>query len=193
MTHEEISLRTKKALCTSLKKQMMHKTFSKITVSELIRDCNMNRKTFYYHFQDIYDLLKWMLEQEAFDVVKKLDLMRNEHEIFNFILDYVDQNAFILNCIYDSIGRDELKRFFFQDFFGVVENAIRNIEKSMQLVLPDDFRQFMCTLYSEGIAGLLIEMFQNPDHFSREQLIDYMSTMLHHSIPSVINAKGQPM
>ena len=57
MTHEEISLRTKKVLCASLKNQMMHKTFSKITVTELIRDCNINRKTFYYHFQDIYDLL----------------------------------------------------------------------------------------------------------------------------------------
>ena len=193
MTHEEISLRTKKALCTSLKKQMMHKAFSKITVSELILDCNMNRKTFYYHFQDIYDLLKWMLEQETFDVVRKFDLMKNEQEIFHFTFDYVEQNAFILNCIYDSIGRDELKRFFYQDFIGVVESSVRNAESTMNLILPDEFRRFMCTFYTEGIAGLLIEMFQNPERFSREQLIDDMSTMLHHSIPSLITAKGQPI
>lgn len=193
MTHEEISLRTKKALCASLKKQMMHKTFSKITVSELIRDCNVNRKTFYYHFQDIYDLLKWMLEQEAFDVVRQFDLMRNEQEVFNFIFDYVEQNSFILNCMYDSIGRDELKRFFFKDFIGVVENVIRSTEKSMQLVIPDEFRRFLCTLYTEGIAGLLIEMFHSPDLFGKEQLIDYMTAMTHNSIPAMIQEKGQPI
>lgn len=50
---------------------MRRKPFSKITVSELIKTCNVNRKTFYYHFEDIYDLLKWMLEQEAVAVVRR--------------------------------------------------------------------------------------------------------------------------
>ena len=190
MTHEEISLRTKKVLCASLKNQMMHKTFSKITVTELIRDCNINRKTFYYHFQDIYDLLKWMLEQEAFDVVRQFDLMKNEQEVFTFIFDYVEQ---ILNCMYDSIGRDELKCFFFKDFVGVVENVIRSTEKSMKLVIPDEFRNFLCMLYTEGIAGLLIEMFHSPDLFSKDQLIDYMTTLTHNSIPAMIQAKGLPI
>ena len=50
MKNEEISLQTKKALSQSLKKAMEKKPFSKITVSELIKDCNINRNTFYYHF-----------------------------------------------------------------------------------------------------------------------------------------------
>ena len=110
MTHQETSLQTKKMLCTSLKKIMKHKAFSKITVSELIKDCNVNRKTFYYHFEDIYGLLKWMLEQEAFEVVKQFDLLVNYRDAFDFAINYVEQNSFFLNCIYDSVGRDELKR-----------------------------------------------------------------------------------
>ena len=58
-------------LCDGLKELMRRKPFSKITVSELIKTCNVNRKTFYYHFEDIYDLLKWMLEQEAVAVVRR--------------------------------------------------------------------------------------------------------------------------
>lgn len=110
MTHQETSLQTKKMLCTSLKKIMKHKAFSKITVSELIKDCNVNRKTFYYHFEDIYGLLKWILEQEAFEVVKQFDLLVNYRDAFDFAINYVEQNSFFLNCIYDSVGRDELKR-----------------------------------------------------------------------------------
>ena len=86
MTHEETSLRTKKAICDALKELMRHKTFSKITISELIRECNINRKTFYYHFEDIYGLLKWMLEQEAIEVVKKFDLLIDYQDAFLFVI-----------------------------------------------------------------------------------------------------------
>ena len=57
MKHEEISLNTKKALAEALKLAMKKKPFQKITVSELIEACHVNRKTFYYHFEDIYALL----------------------------------------------------------------------------------------------------------------------------------------
>ena len=71
MKNEEISLNTKKMLTESLKKTMLKKPLSKITVSELIQDCGINRNTFYYYFANIYDLLKWMLEQEAIEVDRK--------------------------------------------------------------------------------------------------------------------------
>ena len=62
MKHEITSYNTKRTLADSLKKAMQIKPFSKISVSEIIRDCGLNRKTFYYHFEDIYALLKWMFE-----------------------------------------------------------------------------------------------------------------------------------
>lgn len=191
MTHEETSLRTKKALCQSLKNLMKHKAFSKITVSELIRDCNVNRKTFYYHFQDIYDLLKWMLEQEAFEVVKHFDLNTDYEEAFLFVVDYVEQNAFFLNCIYDSIGREELKRFICQDFIGIMEIFIRNTEKALKVTVSDDFRFFLSSFYTEGVAGMIINLFQHPDTFSKEQLTEYLSIMIRYSIPAAIQHAGE--
>ena len=74
MKHEEISMYTKKALSEALKEALKTKPFKKITVSELIESCNINRKTFYYHFEDIYALLVWTFEQEAINVVKHFDL-----------------------------------------------------------------------------------------------------------------------
>lgn len=62
MKHSDISLHTKRALADALKRAMKQKPFQKITVSELVRACDVNRKTFYYHFDDIYMLLKWMFE-----------------------------------------------------------------------------------------------------------------------------------
>ena len=92
MKHEEISMYTKKALSEALKEALKTKPFKKITVSELIEACNINRKTFYYHFEDIYALLVWTFEQEAINVVKHFDLMVDSEEALTFIMDYVEEN-----------------------------------------------------------------------------------------------------
>ncbi|PWJ49911.1 TetR/AcrR family transcriptional regulator C-terminal domain-containing protein [Faecalicatena contorta] len=191
MTHKETSLRTKKALCASLKELMRHKAFSKITVSELIRDCDINRKTFYYHFEDIFGLLKWMLEQEAIDVVKQFDLLIDFQDAFVFVIDYVEANSYFLNCIYNSVGRDELKRFFYQDFIGLVETIISKNEKKVGTTISDGFRFFLCDLYTEGIAGMIINLFQHPDKYTKEDLIDYFTIVMHNSIPAVIISQKQ--
>ena len=139
MTHEETTLQTKTALAASLKKFMSKKPLGKITVSEIIADCNVNRKTFYYHFEDIYALLKWMLEQEAIDVIKDFDLLIDYEDAVRFVLGYVKENVHILNCAYDGMGRDELKRFFYNDFVSMVNNVINNTEHQYNLSITCDF------------------------------------------------------
>lgn len=191
MTHEETSLQTKTMLCTSLKKIMKHKAFSKITVSELIKDCNLNRKTFYYHFEDIYGLLKWMLEQEAFEVVRQFDLLVDYKDAFDFVIDYVNENAYFLNCIYDSVGRDQLKRFFYKDFIGLIEKIIRDTERKLGVTIDDHYRQFLCNFYTEAIAGMLIDLFQNPDICDRDRTFEYFSVILNNSLPAVLVVKKQ--
>lgn len=54
------SNQTKKALAASMKKLMRQKPFEKISVSDICSDCGINRKSFYYHFRDKYDLVNWI-------------------------------------------------------------------------------------------------------------------------------------
>lgn len=43
---------TKKALAKSLKSLMNTTPLAKITVNDIVKQCEVNRRTFYYHFQD---------------------------------------------------------------------------------------------------------------------------------------------
>ena len=51
---------TKNALASALKDLMKRKPFSKISVRDICDECGMNRKSFYYHFKDKYDLVNWI-------------------------------------------------------------------------------------------------------------------------------------
>ena len=191
MKHEVTSLNTKKTLAEALKRAMKAKPLSKITVSEIINDCGVNRKTFYYHFEDIYALLKWMLEQEAIEVVKKFDLLVNPEEALAFVIDYVDTNKHIINCAYDSMGRDEMKRFFLTDLYGVVRSIIDSFAGEIGAAVDDDFKDFMTTFYTEALAGMLINYFQGSERRGRQELIDYILLILQNSIPNVIKTKDK--
>lgn len=189
MKHEITSMNTKRTLSASLKKFMEHKKISKITVSEIIADCGVNRKTFYYHFEDIYALLKWTFEQETVEVLKSIDLVQNPEEALVFILDYVDKNNHILNCAYDSMGRGEMKRFFYSDFCDVILSIIDGVEKEYNKALPPDFKQYLTKFYTEALSGMLIDYFSSKKTAkNRDEMIEYTLFVLKESIPNIIKS-----
>ena len=186
MKYTVASLNTKKAIANSLKKAMRVKPLSKITVSEIIKDCGINRKTFYYHFEDIYALLKWMFEEEAIEVVKNFDLLVDYEEAVNFVLDYVEKNQHIINCAYDSMGRDEMKRFFYADFIELITSIVTRAEQMNHMTLEPDFKRFVCGFYAEGLAGILILYIKSKDHYTREEIVNYISAVLRLGITAIL-------
>ena len=55
---------TKRAFADALRKLLEQKPFAKISVSHICEECGMNRKSFYYHFKDKYDLVNWIFDTE---------------------------------------------------------------------------------------------------------------------------------
>ena len=186
MKHEITTFNTKKTIAASLKKFMEKKPLSKITVSEIVADCQINRKTFYYHFENIQDLLKWMLEQEAIEVVKNFDLLLDYEDAINFVLDYVEENKHILNCAYDSIGSNELNRFFHNDFNSIVMTIINRYEEIMGIKVDNNFRIFICDFNTEAIVGMIVRLLKNKHPYDRKKLIEYLSLTIKSSLPAVL-------
>jgi len=55
---------TKQKIARALRQLMCERPLSKITVQDLMERAEMKRQSFYYHFQDIYDVLGWICEQQ---------------------------------------------------------------------------------------------------------------------------------
>ncbi|WP_019892611.1 TetR/AcrR family transcriptional regulator C-terminal domain-containing protein [Allobaculum stercoricanis] len=186
MTNEELSLKTKQSLAQALKQEMKHKQLSKITITELCDVCQINRKTFYYHFEDIYDLLKWTLEQEAIEVVKNFDLVVNTEEALRFVMAYADENKDIINSALDSMGHEEIQRFFYNDLFDVIYGAIEEGEYDLKIVVDPQFKNFLAAFYTEASAGILIEWVKNRMKQDKETVIKSLLSIYTVSIPAVL-------
>lgn len=186
MKHEVTTLNTKKMLSASLKHCMEKKSLSKITVTDIVTDCGLNRKTFYYHFQDVPDLLKWTLEQETVDVVKQFDLLNELEEALRFAVRYIRENSHMINCAYDSIGRDELKRFLNHDFQSIVMSIVEQIERKENVHSDPDAKKIICNFYTEGMAGEMVDLLKSRDAAQDEKSIRCISLVVRTSLEAAV-------
>jgi len=186
MKNDVTTYNTKKMLADALKVAMRQKPFSKITVKEIVEHCGVNRKTFYYHFADIYDLLRWMFEEEAINVVKRFNILEDYSAAIRFALDYIEENDHFISCAYDAVGRDQMKQFFYADFVGTIQAAIAAAEREYKKVPDPQFEEYVAKFYAEAIAGMLIDWIKNKQ--DKEITISYLTRIIETALNSIKKA-----
>ena len=95
-----VSQLTKRALAESLKALLAQKPLSKITISDITAHCGMNRMTFYYHFQDIYDLIDWICQEEGGRALQGRKDYRTWQEGFTALCHAVIENRTFIEGVY---------------------------------------------------------------------------------------------
>lgn len=100
---------------------MEYKPLDEISVVALTKLTNVNRQTFYYHFQNIYDLLTYIFLNEKITDVEKT---QTNSEVLEIVFAYVDQNYNLFKNTAFSAGKDLLIEFFYNIFYN---STLRNI------------------------------------------------------------------
>lgn len=55
-----MTVNMKQMIAETLAGLLKHKSIDKITVRELVDACGICRQAFYYHFQDLMDVVEWL-------------------------------------------------------------------------------------------------------------------------------------
>ena len=171
------SLNTKKLLGETLKELMAEKPFDKITVSELTKRCELNRQTFYYHFETIIDLFKWVLNEEAGPLLEKFRQSPDQwKEAVLQILYFMKENSAAVLCALRSIENQQIRAFFIEYFRQVFSGLFDFI--CGDLKVDQEFKDFMMTLHITGAAGLAIQWLESGMKQSPEQLTEWLGFYL---------------
>ena len=121
-------------------------------------------------------------------MVQHFDLLVDYQEAIAFVMEYVEQNDYLINCAYDSIGREEMKRFFCADFYHVVQSVLDRAEEEKNAKLEPDFKVFLTNFYTEALAGMLLEMVQEKDNEKRKQSMEYITKIIQTQISCLVNS-----
>lgn len=182
MSYDNASNQRKQQLACALKEMLQTKPLSKISVSDLIRHCNINRKTFYYHFEDIFSLLEWTLQQETIELLKHYNIFTDYNKAIGFVIDYVEANYSMLSNIYNSMGHHQLQLFFSQNVKGLLEALIDDTVALTNSTISAEYRNFLISFYTEAISGMITYKLFNHPNYDRETLISYIFNTFHSGI-----------
>ena len=193
MKKNVISDNTKQLLANSLKILVEIKPYSKITISDIVKESGVYRKTFYYHFEDINSLFKWILDHEAISSLRHYDFMNDYEKVISFVIEYVEANAYLFNCIFDALGREKLKEFLSDDFLEIALIFVKQLEEDLEVTIDDQFRVFTAEFYKEAIIGMIINLFQKKYSTSKEETLKNITTILTASLEPVIEQRAEEL
>ena len=164
---------TRSLMADSLKKLMLTKPLNKITVQELVDGCPLNRRTFYYHFKDIYDLLEWMYKKEAVVELQKHATYNTWQEGFLNLFLYIQNNKEICLCAFHSLGREHLERFLYSVTFHLIQHVVNIMTGDMQV--DEEHKNFLANFYTLAFLGILIQWMQNGMKEQPEKITETLS------------------
>ena len=165
MKSEEMSTQTRNSLAVALKKRMETTEFSKIRVSDLLKDCNIVRSTFYYYFSDIYELLEWMLNTELIGLLEKCDELYTWDQGITMLMEYVRDNSKMCLCAFHSIGRGSLEKMFYKNCYVLMERFVNTGFSNVEVASEDKafIMDFYVRAYVSALAAWLVGgMKKNP-------------------------------
>lgn len=167
---------TKRILATSLKELMKSKAVEKISIREITDNANVNRQTFYYHFEDIYDLLKWTFQQEAVQLLAVHNSAQIWQEGLLQLFHYLDDNRTICLNALQSLGRGDLKRFFYADIHNILERVVK--EHCNNLQASEQYLSFITHFYTISLGGLVESWLAGEMEQSPEEIIEMIDTFI---------------
>ncbi len=140
---------TKRALAAALKELMETLPFSKISVGDICEKCDMNRKSFYYHFKDKYDLINWIFNSE-FIIGIQNRLYDNEWDLIYDICTYFYKNR----DFYRKAIQIEGQNSFYEYFREVLKVAVTEYMEEMFLDCRD--AEFYVTFYTDAFVTSIV-------------------------------------
>lgn len=102
---------TKKAIRDSFIKLLNEKPLKQISVRDIVDDCGINRNTFYYHFQDVPQLLESIIKEDADRIIRKYPKISSIEQCLDAVIDFSLENRKAVLHIYRSINRDLFEQY----------------------------------------------------------------------------------
>ena len=148
---------TKRAITESFMKLINQVPFDKITVKDIVEDCGVNRNTFYYHYQDIYQVFKAYIDYSLEEIFKFLqqENEKDQDHICEKAVEFLENHRTIFENILRSAKSEEVHKILDDGssrfFRYVIDRVGEGIDSE-----PED-REMICAMCQHAVGEIMHE------------------------------------
>lgn len=145
----------KRTIADAFTQMAKKKPIDKITVKELVEQCGISRQAFYYHFQDLLEVMEWCIQQMVQQVLENsLRAETPEKAIWEFVHIAVEQGDLLMRLL-SSQRRAQVERIFVDSMRACIREIL--CHKKPELTVNYQDLEVALNFYAYGIAGTIFE------------------------------------
>lgn len=167
--------KTETMLCVAFMELLKKYPFSKITIQKLAGQCGVNRQTFYYHFDNIYDLMSKAFEYELVHESRIYEAVTWEYVMSSF-LQWMKDNRVIIRNILTNAELPYLKRAIYPLVARSISCGYTSKQDTKVLERQQD--DFCINFLTMGITQYILEWVERDFRESIEDIVEHLSWLL---------------
>lgn len=182
---------TKRVLAMALKERLTRQRLDDITIQSLVDDAQVSRKTFYYHFQDVYALLEWIFVDEGRRILRDISDAEGWQQGLRNIFRYFEENRGMILNIYRPLKHEEdMLELHISRLVRPLLERIFDEQPDQEKVSQED-RKFILDLYAFGMIELFLRWVGNGMKPEGEKLMEQIDRIFSGSMSSLIQRSLQ--
>lgn len=161
---------TKNLIKKEFVKLLEEKSFNSITISMLSERCEINRNTFYYHYDDIYTLVKEILSDEIKKVNQEFNTSFSWEKSLIIASSFLLENKKAAQNLFSSIDKKETDTYLYKICESVMCKYVENECITKNIKASEEDKVLVIDFYRAALVGLLDKwildgMEKSPDDF----------------------------
>ena len=141
----------------------------KITVKDITDQCGISRNTFYYHYQDIYQVLKAYVQYSAEHVIELM--VEDEGEDGKAGLKeirYLEANRELLCNLYRSAANEEVRNCLQSASQIIFDRLIESVSQGMEVQAED--KKILSAVCQYTVRGIMTSWMEEDGRLNGETL-----------------------
>ena len=161
---------TKELIADSFIELSEDRSIDKITIKDIVGNCELTATTFYNHFHDKYDLIVWIYSTAVEKIMNKIGKCGYEWRdtLFDGIKYSVDNRKFLINAIIHTEGQNSFINHVSKVNYKVLSDYIKMSNKLEEL--PQDV-EVLVKIYVYGTVCMMCEWLINKMPIPMEKFI----------------------
>lgn len=175
---------TKKAIIDTFLELLNEKRLDRITVKDIVAKCGVSRKTFYYYFDDIYDLLEKCLEDLKQETIPKIDDISSFESELSRLAEFVVNNKKAVYHIYNSVSRDKLEDYLYESALPVISKTMK--KRLSKSAYSDEDIGIISMVCANAFTGCILRWIKNGMTADFEYILKRAAVMIEASLNSAV-------
>ena len=117
----------KKEIKTTFLRLLEERPYHQITVKEIVKECGINRNSFYYHYADLPALVEEVIDEEIGRFVREQSSFSSMEESLTEALSFFREHKRAAYHVYNSVNRDIFDRYLMKNCESVSMSYVNSI------------------------------------------------------------------